>query len=551
MAWLGTIHYRPWLSFHAEMWAFLAMGLLLLGSLFERPATSRQVDGVSLGSIILTSLLALAAVSQWAGLHIPSDVGAERSWLLRDYQSLGLIYLAAFVLVVLVAERSARLGFSPVLDWLVLALLLGGLGTALLVLRQWLTIVSPPLGLASDLLLLPEPRWRPFGHLRQPNLASTVMAMAIVAAWLAWQQGALRRWLFLVAVLWLAIAMLMTGSRTGLLQLLFMEAVAAVLAWRQQRRWLLGLMLLAMMVSSGLALSMPQLRVMLLYVPGSVGAAIGVDDGGSIAARIEIYRTALAAIAQAPWLGHGLGLGNWAYLEGLRARHWPEGAYVVGFSPYAHNMALDLALWFGIPVALLVLVLLAWFGWRALVQAPDASTRLLAVLVGVFAIHSMLELPHSELRVSLPALLALGLLLGSFSAVSFLRRGFMAGLLIVVSILSFVIARDYLLVEEGQRKMRTDINLVGKSSIDMEVDLWLLRGWQVWFSASSARVNTSNELLADAWIFQGYRLTGWRLIRQLEQSGLCEQANQWRYVDRVMYREPTPGPWVPRRGGGC
>src|SRR5204863_9258437 len=116
-------------------------------------------------------------------------------------------------------------------------------------------------------------------------------------------------------------------------------------------------------------------------------------DGDISSSRFAIWSNTLALIAQHPWLGVGFGEFNFAWSL-TPFPHRPTA-----FFDHTHNLPLQFAVELGLPLATLVLALMAYALWHAFVggrRAPDAQGLLLRsafMMVLLMVVHSMLEYP--------------------------------------------------------------------------------------------------------------------------------------------------------------
>ena len=172
-----------------------------------------------------------------------------------------------------------------------------------------------------------------------------------------------------VAVAWtiMATALVASGSRAGL---------AAALAGH--------LVLLALAVRGGW-LESPPGRSAALALLGATGAAVvlaGLDGRFAalptdLAHRVAVWQASLAAIAERPWTGHGLGSFPQLYeLYRVPAASQPVAS--------AHSAALEWAAEIGVPGALALGLVDAGVA-RALLRAPADSRATLAALPALLA----------------------------------------------------------------------------------------------------------------------------------------------------------------------
>ena len=281
--------------------------------------------------------------------------------------------------------------------WALHQALLGGLALAGLV--SSVMVIQPLLWGAVN-----EAPARAMGALRQPNH---------LASLLVWAAGSLvalqvhQRWKPPLA--WLGMALLMTalvltGSRTGLLgvgllilwglvdhrlprasrQILCATPVMVMLAW-----WMLP----QLATVEGSALQAPQ---RLLSLSGDVSSL-----------RLAIWRDALSLISSHPGSGVGWGQFNLAWSLTPMAQRPPE------LFDHTHNLVLQLMVELGIPLGLLLSLALAGLMLWALRRAWKAEgegavlQRCCAGLLWVMALHSLLEYPLWYAHFLVPTVMAL------------------------------------------------------------------------------------------------------------------------------------------------
>ena len=255
---------------------------------------------------------------------------------------------------------------------------------------------------------------RAVGNLRQPNHLCSLLLWALAAAVGLHGLRRLNGMVLAVLLPLLVLGVELSASRTGaagLLLLLLWGAVDRRLP-RSARLALVAAPLLYALAWGAMAwwgdISQQTL---------GAGARLAADGGGlgesSPNARPNIWRNALLMIAAHPWTGTGFGEFNFA---------WSMTAFVnrpTAFFDHTHNLPLQLMVELGLPLALLVMALLAlalWQAWRRAAAATDHATaiagRTALVLVLLTGLHSLVEYPLWYAYFLLPAALAWGLLLG-------------------------------------------------------------------------------------------------------------------------------------------
>ncbi len=252
---------------------------------------------------------------------------------------------------------------------------------------------------------------RAVGNLRQPNHLSTLLLWSAVAvipllSWAA-RNAAARAALAALFVLML-FGMVLSGSRTGLL------GVGLLVVWGLVDRSLSRLARILLVTSPLICLASSLLLSWwsVLFDLGPLGVSTRLGEAGEVSGtRFSIWRDTLALIARHPWLGVGFGEFNFAWT----LTPFPERN--TEFFDHAHNLALHFAAELGVPLALVVLALMAWGLWRAFsrsrhVPGPQGVARRAAfVMVLLMALHSQLEYPLWSLHFLLPTAFAWGLCL--------------------------------------------------------------------------------------------------------------------------------------------
>ncbi|WP_454730976.1 MULTISPECIES: Wzy polymerase domain-containing protein [Cupriavidus] len=420
---LVSRHTLPLATFYGEWTAALlfALAVIVLGAVTPRQAggLAGRAEPARFPWIILFPLWLIATgIAQ--GLVGMADVPGSR--LITE------LTLALAAAVMWAAWRQGRAASAQerqaLADTLATAWLVAGLlGT----LAQWVQVFGlepDTFGLVSTYFY--DDNRRLWGNLNQPNHQATVEGLALAAAvWLA-ARGWLRAPAWLAAVLLLESGIVLSGSRTGVLHVGLAAAyalVAAWLAWGQgagagvrQRgpnpmRRPAGLVFAAVAMVAMLLVLQPAIK--------SAGQAMGwrlfdtvaqLQGADQLSARGALWAHAWAMFRAHPWLGVGWGEFGWAQFQQMA-----QVGVRVEMSLHAHNAVLDLLAKTGIVGAAgALLSLLAWLGrvvyrrlWRG--DAPErAQTVLVLTWLAMLGAHSMLEYPLHYLYFLLPFCFMLG-----------------------------------------------------------------------------------------------------------------------------------------------
>ena len=239
---------------------------------------------------------------------------------------------------------------------------------------------------------------RAVGNLRQPNHLSSLLLWSAIAVAPLLELGQLRRAWGHAAFALLVGAVVLTASRTGLL------GVALLALWgladRRLSRPTRRLLCLAPLIY---ALGWLMLAAWAELGQHAFGGAARVAEADLSGSRFGIWANTLALIRQQPWAGVGFGEFNLAWTL------TPFPGRPVAFFDHAHNLPLHLAVELGLPLAAVVLALLAAALWRSArlalaADGPEGITlRSAWVMLLLIALHSLLEYPLWYAYFLLPA----------------------------------------------------------------------------------------------------------------------------------------------------
>ena len=338
--------------------------------------------------VVCTALLAWLAASL---LWVPQVV--DRALTMGLVASLMCVWLMAAV------GRRAAVDES-LLRWLVSGLLAAAVISALLGVLQYL-------GLARELSpWVNQPlKGDAFANLRQRNQFASLTSIGLVAVlgWVAAQSKthnmSRSAWLLAgVLINVLAAGVACTVSRTGAVQWALVGVLMAAWGWRSAKHdeaFGKGLIWLALAAPALVAVWSVLMPWAALQTTGEWGASMilrvtgQAQDYAACGGRRVLWANVLALIAQHPWLGWGWGETDYAHFmtsySGLRFCDMLDNA---------HDFPLHLALEFGVPFALAVMVVLGVWILRRTPWREQQAWRVMAwCLLLVLGLHSLLEYP--------------------------------------------------------------------------------------------------------------------------------------------------------------
>ncbi|CAI3159863.1 O-antigen ligase C-terminal domain-containing protein [Acinetobacter baumannii] len=393
-AWLSPFHYNPWVMFSSEMSTFAA-GLSVLAALFYQNIKIPRAQ-------ILLLPFTLIPIVQW-GFGLVFDLSTA---LLSTFYLLGFWFmvLAGYNLSLDQKKRDQIFsGFS-------LLVIITSLLTSLIAIFQWLNIESH---LIYTLHLIGN---RPYGNFGQPNNMATFLIIGLLGCLYLYEKHKVTLWLLLPSALIILFTIALSQSRTSwiVFPFLFIYWVVKQFGKQKRFRFVQGLLwCLAFFLIAGLIL--PYITQFIEFSTNTeiTETSSFVARAGSGHERIGMWIQILHAIAQQPWLGYGWSQTSVAVVDSIQ-----YGTVHVWFNS-AHNILLDLIIWNGIPISIVIIAYFTcWFLWLNQ-QAKETISIIAIMMVCTVLIHAMLEFPQRYAYF----LLTCGFLLGIIQAQTPVLKG--------------------------------------------------------------------------------------------------------------------------------
>jgi len=357
---------------------------------------------------------------------------------------------------------------------MMVAILIAASITIVLQLYQWLGFTD-----ILEMWSMGPSAGRPFGNIGQPNQTASLLLWALIGvAWL--HQSRLVRGsiatIISIVLLW---GIALTYSRTAWVGL----ALIFVAVWYWRHIWIDRSLPWA---ATGLMLCFVGMvqTISWLNAYAELHSSLGAGELSRMSSELRpaAWRMFVDAIASSPWIGYGANQVAWAQLA-VAPSH-PGIGLTFG---HAHNLLLDLMLWFGIPVGLgASLWLIAWFYKRfRVVTEPLRAWPFLMILI--IANHSMLELPLHYSYFLLPTCLVAGVLCAQdnrclkFEPSNLSNKVVSIGaclVLLALSTMFAILVRDYFRVETSYTDLRFELAKIQYQKRGTPPDVVLLNQWR-------------------------------------------------------------------------
>lgn len=446
LGWLLPNHYRPWIAFQSDVWIATVL-LLAFAALIWRSSGAMAVHRIILAAFVLMGVPWLQY-----GMGLIAQPGV--AWI-------SCAYLFGLFLAVLLGARWEASSPGQLGDALFLAIGIAAVGLVGLQLMQWLQVDGLELWRLSG---GPE---RPSANLGQPNQLATLLLWGVLAAAWGLIRGRISGGVAILLVTFLLFGIALTGSRTAWIGV----ALLVVASWWWRSLWRSARL---PWVATGLGFYF----VLCVATQGWLGLLLNGTEATDVVRmgselRPLAWAVFLDAARQRPWFGYGWNQTALAQLAVATAHPSLHNVFT-----YSHNLFLDLILWCGIPLGLLVSASLVGWIWRCFRGVQSAESAVLLLLLLVVGNHAMLELPLYYAYFLLPAGLVMGMLNGRHGARPVLYVGrWVAGLFcLAAATLLVLLIRDYSRVEPSYENLNFEWQHIKVAPIGPP-DVLLLTQW--------------------------------------------------------------------------
>ncbi len=442
-------HTFPISSFWSEWWAgVLGLCAAAVGLLVTRSSALLLPKTLCIPLILLSAVLVQFLMGRLA------------------FPQLGLllaIYLLwGGLLIVLGRHLAETIGMERLADTLAGAIAIGALIGTLIALGQWMGVINglPWIFSANTGVA--------YGNLAQSNHHTHYSWLGIASVLYLKGRGLLGRVVLWPVIILMALGSVLSGSRSVLLYPVVLLAAVVWLRLRAPRgegdsllvdvAILLPLVVVLNGVVVWVSPRLPEILEMLgreffplgtggfFAPPATPATAITrlYEPISGPSERLAIARAAWSAFVDSPWLGQGLGNYAWASFLAASTSTGPSM-----MAEHAHNFVLHCLAEFGAPVTIVVLLSLAIWARRFAVQPWGLPQLWCAGVLGIGAVHSLLEYPLWYSYFLGPTALLLG---ASDTSKAFVMEGRrMKAYLSVLALVGVVVLadlrKDYMVIE--------------------------------------------------------------------------------------------------------
>ena len=377
LAWLIPIHYRPWVTYTGELYAFFTLFALAAICLKEK----LKIPVMSL-PLLLLACIPLAQFLLGQVFFFSTAMMAA-------------IYVFSFWLASVLGYNLCigNNNREETFTHLSYVFLVSGTITGLIALCQWTNLDSVLPGMVNI-----SGNQRPYANFAQPNNMATFLVMALMSCLYLYEKKKIQTKWLMACALAIVIGIALSQSRTAwvaaiaiILYLAFYQYKGVIrLKWYYSIAWFL--LFISCIVAFPL-LSQLATQVMDAQVVQSRDVVARATGDMS---RLAIWQQMLTAIQARPWFGYGWYQTSVAFVsisDTVQGPVWIRSA---------HNFIIDFLLWNGLVIGLPFLAYFGYLGYQLQrwVKTPESVIGIL--MIGTFLTHAMFEFPQHYAYFLLP-----------------------------------------------------------------------------------------------------------------------------------------------------
>jgi O-antigen ligase len=382
LSWLNPYHFSQWNSAESEF--FIYISFIFLFYYFIIFSQNRKI--IFLFSNYIFLLISIVPIIQFlnGGIYFFGDA------------FIAFLYISSFYIILIIGNNLGLYDAfrKKILYVFSLTILFSALISIYIQLSQWLNLHQFVVFMAEV-----PPGGRPFANFGQPNTLATFLIFAILSVLYLYERSKIGVFVCALVTSVILFGIVLTQSRTPWIFLILFLVWWFWKAKNSHLRMKTKGIFLGYIFYVFLLYSTPFISDYLLLSFSTVEqrATTGFQ-------RLEMWQQMLIAIKNEPWFGYGWQQVSVAQVENTQL--YPNA----GWTEHSHNIILDILIWNGIPLGILIIFIIGWWLIQFIKLANNAGNFLFLSLVGAFLVHGMLEYPLEYAFLLLPIGFLLGLI---------------------------------------------------------------------------------------------------------------------------------------------
>lgn len=424
-------HYYPWVSAYQDFSSLLV--LIIIFCIFFR---KKFILDLKFLFLLLISLVPLVQIL------------FHKIYFLGD-SLIAFIYIASFSFTYVLALNLGRKNsIAQYLYFISNIFIFSSVVSLYIILKQWLLLTNGGIWMAD----LP-PNGRPFANFGQPNNCATFLCMGLMACLYLYEKKYIHRFCGVLLASFILFGITLTQSRTA-----WVFTLAFIIWWFWKSRYF------QTRLSKYSVFYFVGIFIFFIFITPYISDYLGVTNttdaltrASSGYLRIPMWHQMLLAIKEQPLLGYGwnqVGVAQLSVYLDYPTNEWTE---------HSHNILLDLLIWNGIPLGILIIGFFTWWLYRLSQLAISVEAFIALSMVGAVLVHAMLEYPLDYAFFLLPVGFLLGLVQAQDKTIKVIEipRTVVASLWTIFVVLYIWIFVEYQMIEKDVQLVRFEAFNIG------------------------------------------------------------------------------------------
>ncbi|WP_180173935.1 PglL family O-oligosaccharyltransferase [Acinetobacter sp. YH01024] len=386
LAWLMPVHYRPWVTYTGELYAFFALFALAAICLKEK----LKIPALSL------PLLLLACVPL---IHFLTG-----QVFFFSTAMIGFIFVFSFWLASVLGYNFSTGNNSreETFTHLSYVFLVSGTITGLIALCQWINLDSVLPGMVNI-----SGTQRPYANFAQPNNMATFLLMSLMSCLYLYEKKKIQTKWLMTCALPIIMGIALSQSRTSWVAAIVIMIYLAIYQYKGiiRLKWYYSSLLLFLFIVFIWLFPVLSLLIAQMTDAEVIRSRELVSRATGDMSRLAIWQQMLAAIQAQPWFGYGWYQTSVAFVsitDTVQGPVWIRSA---------HNFIIDFLIWNGVVIGVPFLAYFGYLGYQMQrwVKTPESVIDIL--MIGAFVTHAMFEFPQHYAYFLLPVGFIIGTVL--------------------------------------------------------------------------------------------------------------------------------------------
>jgi O-antigen ligase len=515
---LNPVHTRPWPSFFSELFAFIGI-ILLLPSLWYKKIILPRI------SIPFLCIAFIPLVQYGLGqIFFYSNA-------ILSFSFLFYFWLALVIGFNLGADQNKLNGENcfNLHNFLAYFFVLCGSVSSIIVILQWLSLSQ------SSSFIMSYSGNRPYANMAQPNHLATFLYAGICSCWYLFEKYKIKKIQFFAMGFLLLSSIVLTQSRTAWLITVFVSAFLFYYVEKGSLRLSKKAIFYSIVYFVFASLVLPYLNSFLSHYFAINSIHTVYDRAMTGFGRLDIWNQMYHALIQSPWTGYGWNqttAAQFNVIDTISGKEWATSA---------HNLFLDILVWCGVPLGLLIILFFVCFYFILFKNISNIEGAFSFIVISGFLIHACLEYPLYYSYFLLPLGLMCGTLIVDQTLKKIIINKFLIIITFVASLLGITfISKEY--VEVSDNLFAGRLHAMGnlRSELELPHHLYFFDNFntRAYWLALYPKVIVDQEQIQDSQYMVKSYLGPYDLHKSaqlLAINGYSEEATRQLRILQVMY----------------